>query len=136
MGPADVRPSAAIAAGGAGVGKFPQRKLSGDLKLRLARLPSLGGEGVGGDGKGGGGRDASLSRLGGACSSRRERTEGLGVRRFEVLGGEVSVESICGVFPGVFLLEAAAVHHHHLPCSIDSSEVEMLVFTGYGVRVF
>ncbi|CAM9684644.1 unnamed protein product, partial [Ectocarpus sp. 12 AP-2014] len=26
--------------------KFPTRKLSGDLKLRLARLPSLGGGGV------------------------------------------------------------------------------------------
>lgn len=78
MGPLEVQPSAAFAAGGAGVGQFPQRKLSGDLKLRLARLPSLGGEG-GGDGRGGGG-DAGRSRRVGAYSSRREHTDGPGVR--------------------------------------------------------
>lgn len=76
MSPVDVQPSAAIEAGGGGIGKFPQRKLSGDLKLRLARLPSLGGEGGGG----GGGGDAGKYRHGGACSSRRVCTNGLGVR--------------------------------------------------------
>ena len=72
MSSIDVQPAAAVAAGGGGIGKFPQRKLSGDLKLRLARLPSLGGEGGGGD--------PGKSYRGGACSSRRARTDGLGVR--------------------------------------------------------
>lgn len=78
MGLADVKPSAATGAGGVGTGKFPQRKLSGDLKLRLARLPSLGGDG-GGDGRGAG-SDAEKFRRGTTCSSRRERTDGSGVR--------------------------------------------------------
>eukprot|EP00752_Nemacystus_decipiens_P011556 g10262.t1 len=75
MGLADVQPSAAIAAGSGGTGKFPQRKLSGDLKLRLARLPSLGG-----DGRGSGG-DPGKFRRGSACGSQRERTEAPGTHR-------------------------------------------------------
>ncbi|CAM9642796.1 unnamed protein product [Ectocarpus sp. 6 AP-2014] len=49
MGPvvqAQPSPAAATCGGSSGGGKFPTRKLSGDLKLRLARLPSLGGGGV------------------------------------------------------------------------------------------
>lgn len=70
MGPivqAQSSPAAAACGGSGGGGKFPTRKLSGDLKLRLARLPSLGGGGVpaGGEldiarrGSGGGGSNRS-----------------------------------------------------------------------------
>eukprot|EP00903_Cladosiphon_okamuranus_P020369 g18689.t1 len=88
MGPVDVQPSAAVAAGGGRISKFPQRKLSGDLKLRLARLPSLGAEGGGGD--------VGKSRHGGACSSRRASTDGIGTHR----SGAASVYSSRKGYPG------------------------------------
>ncbi|CAN0330364.1 unnamed protein product [Ectocarpus fasciculatus] len=79
MGPvvqAQPSPAAATCGGSGGGGKFPTRKLSGDLKLRLARLPSLGGGGVpaggeldiarrgsaGGGGGGGGGGNSCRGR--------------------------------------------------------------------------
>ncbi|CAN0309264.1 unnamed protein product [Pylaiella littoralis] len=68
--------------GGTGGGKFPKRQLSGDLKLRLARLPSLGGGGSGGGGGGNGGGEGGGGRR--KPSSTREhgrRTIGMCTHR-------------------------------------------------------
>lgn len=77
MSSADVQPSGVPASGGRGGGGFPKRPLNGDLKLRLSRLPSLGG---GGGGSGGGHGDGEISRRGGVVSNRKGRSAGFGVR--------------------------------------------------------
>jgi len=85
MSSVNVQPSGGSAGGEHGGGEFPKRQLNGDLKLRLSRLPSLGGGGHG---------DGEISRRGSAVSSRKARSAGRGVRSFpNVVPGALDVGS-------------------------------------------